>query len=217
MRYMSTRGEVRNLPFKDAVMMGLAEDGGLLLPETIPALTPGDVEALAKLAYPELAFQIISLFAGDIPSVDLKELVDRSYAAFGHPETTPVVHRNGLYITRTLPRPHPGLQGCGAAVPRQSLRVSAQGTRAEDEHPRSDLRRYRQRRHLRGARQGEHQYFHSAPAPAGLSGAGTADDHGHRPQRLQSGDPGDFRRRAADRQGDLRRPGVQGASMRWER
>jgi len=98
MRYQSTRGQVRGLSFKEAVMMGLADDGGLLLPETIPTLTPGDIEMLAKLAYPELAFQIINLFAGDIPSADLKELIDRSYAAFTHPEVTPVVHEDGVYI-----------------------------------------------------------------------------------------------------------------------
>jgi threonine synthase len=98
MRYMSTRGKVRNISFKDAVMMGLADDGGLLLPESIPALSPGDIEALEKLAYPELAFQIVSLFAEDIPSADLKELIERSYATFTHPEVTPVVHRDGVYI-----------------------------------------------------------------------------------------------------------------------
>ncbi|MBE0597941.1 MAG: threonine synthase, partial [Desulfuromonadales bacterium] len=98
MRYQSTRGKVRDLSFKDAVMMGLADDGGLLLPESIPSLTPGDVEALGQLAYPELAFQILSLFAGDIPATDLKELVDRSYASFTHPEITPVVHHDGVYV-----------------------------------------------------------------------------------------------------------------------
>jgi len=85
MRYMSTRGGVSDIAFKDAVMMGLADDGGLLLPESIPSLSPGDIEATGKLAYPELAFRIISLFATDIPSADLKELIDRSYASFSHP------------------------------------------------------------------------------------------------------------------------------------
>ena len=98
MRYQSTRGQVRNLTFKEAVMMGLADDGGLLLPETIPSLTRGDVEVLASLAYPELAFQIINLFAGEIPSADLKDLVDRSYSTFTHPEITPVVHKDGIYV-----------------------------------------------------------------------------------------------------------------------
>ena len=98
MRYLSTRGQVRDISFKDAVMMGLADDGGLLLPESIPRLSHGDIEAFAKMSYPELAFQVISRFASDIPADDLKELIERSYGSFTHPEVTPVVHENGLYI-----------------------------------------------------------------------------------------------------------------------
>jgi len=98
MRYLSTRGQVAGISFKQAVMMGLADDGGLLLPESIPTLNPGDLDALAKLAYPELAFQILSRFIDDIPAADLKSLIDRSYATFSHPEVTPVVHRDGVYI-----------------------------------------------------------------------------------------------------------------------
>jgi threonine synthase len=98
MKYLSTRGQVKNIPFKQAVMMGLAEDGGLLLPESIPQLTPGDLDALAKLAYPELAFQVMSYFIEDIPSADLKSLIDRSYSSFTHRDITPLIHRDGLYI-----------------------------------------------------------------------------------------------------------------------
>ncbi len=98
MKYTSTRGRIRSLTFKDAVMMGLADDGGLLLPESIPALTQGEIGALEKLAYPELAFQLISKFVGDIPSADLKDLIDRSYASFTHPDITPVVHHDGVHI-----------------------------------------------------------------------------------------------------------------------
>ncbi len=98
MKYMSTRGEVRGIPFKDAVMMGLAEDGGLLLPEEIPVLADHELDALADLTYPELAFQIISRYATDIPAADLKELIDRSYASFTHPAVTPVVKKDGVYI-----------------------------------------------------------------------------------------------------------------------
>ncbi|MDO3379593.1 threonine synthase [Geoalkalibacter halelectricus] len=98
MRYQSTRGGVSGISFKDAVLMGLADDGGLLLPETIPTLSEGDIEALGRLAYPELAFQIISLYAGDVPSADLKSLIDRSYATFTHPDVTPLAHQDGIYI-----------------------------------------------------------------------------------------------------------------------
>jgi len=98
MLYQSTRGEIKGLAFKDAVMMGLADDGGLLLPESIPQLTAGDLAALCKLAYPELAFQILSYYISDIPSADLKDLVNRSYASFNHDEITPVVQHDNLYI-----------------------------------------------------------------------------------------------------------------------
>ncbi len=98
MRYLSTRGQVRGIPFKQAVMMGLAEDGGLLLPESIPQLSPGDWRALASLAYPELAFQVLARFIDDIPAADLKALVDRSYATFTHPEVTPVVRQGDVHI-----------------------------------------------------------------------------------------------------------------------
>ena len=98
MRYLSTRGQIRGIPFKQAVMMGLAEDGGLLLPECIPQLTSGDLDALAKLAYPELAFQVIARFIDDIPSADLKGLIDRSCATFTHPDVTPVVSAGGVHI-----------------------------------------------------------------------------------------------------------------------
>ena len=78
--------------------MGLAEDGGLLLPHSIPKLTTGDIAALSKLAYPELAFHVMSYFIEDIPAQDLKSMIDRSYKTFTHPEITPVVHLNGLYL-----------------------------------------------------------------------------------------------------------------------
>jgi len=98
MKYISTRGNIAPIGFKDAVMMGLATDGGLILPESIPRIDRETLLAWCKLPYRELAFNIISLFADDIPKEDLKALIDRSYASFGHPETTPLVRKDGVYI-----------------------------------------------------------------------------------------------------------------------
>ncbi|HBT84168.1 MAG: threonine synthase [Desulfuromonadales bacterium GWD2_61_12] len=98
MRYQSTRGGVRGLSFKQAVMMGLADDGGLLLPETIPTLDAAELADLSSLHYPELAFRIISRFADDIPAADLRDLLDRAYASFDHPDITPVARQDGVYI-----------------------------------------------------------------------------------------------------------------------
>ena len=98
MKYCSTRGKVQGLNFSDAVMMGLADDGGLLLPEEIPRLSKKDLQKISSLTYPELAFQIISKFATDLPKADLKDIIDRSYTNFDHAQITPIVKQNDLYI-----------------------------------------------------------------------------------------------------------------------
>ena len=98
MFYKSTRGQVSGISFKQAVMMGLADDGGLLLPEELPRFSADELDQFKNLPYPELAFEIISRFATDIPSADLKDLINRSYASFTHPEITPVIHEDGLYV-----------------------------------------------------------------------------------------------------------------------
>ena len=98
MKYCSTRGQVRGLSFSKAVMMGLADDGGLLLPEKIPVLSKDDLQKICDLPYPELAFQIISKFATDIPENDLKSIIKNSYTSFDHPLVTPIVKKDDLYI-----------------------------------------------------------------------------------------------------------------------
>ncbi|HEY6838718.1 MAG TPA: threonine synthase [Geobacteraceae bacterium] len=98
MKYISTRGKIDPISFKEAVMMGLANDGGLLLPQRIPAVSSETLAAWQTLSYQDLAFRIISLFADDIPSDDLRLLIDRSYDSFDNREITPVVAENGIYI-----------------------------------------------------------------------------------------------------------------------
>jgi threonine synthase len=98
MRYISTRGGIQPISFKDAVMMGLATDGGLLLPEAYPQVSSEQLGAWRKLSYPQLAFQVISRFVDDIPANDLRALIERSYATFTHPEVTPVIHKDGVHI-----------------------------------------------------------------------------------------------------------------------
>ena len=81
MKYVSTRGGVAPIPFKEAVMMGLARDGGLLLPESFPDVRDRLAD-WAKLSYESLAFEVVRLFADDIPADDLREIVRKSYATF---------------------------------------------------------------------------------------------------------------------------------------
>jgi threonine synthase len=98
MRYISTRGGIQPISFKDAVMMGLATDGGLLLPESYPRISRQELDQWRSLSYPDLALRIISPFVDDIPVDDLKDLIQRSYATFNHPQVTPVVRRDGVHI-----------------------------------------------------------------------------------------------------------------------
>ena len=98
MRYISTRGGISPIQFKDAVMMGLASDGGLLLPQFYPTVTRQQLESWRTLSYPELAFEVISRYVDDIPADDLKSLINRSYATFTHPDVTPLVKMDGVYI-----------------------------------------------------------------------------------------------------------------------
>lgn len=98
MKYISTRGNIEPVSFKDAVMMGLATDGGLLLPERIPFIGKNTLESWKGLSYRDLAFEVISFYADDIPSDDLKGLIDRSYGSFDNAEITPTIKKNGIHI-----------------------------------------------------------------------------------------------------------------------
>ena len=73
MKYVSTRGGVAPVRFKDAVMMGLASDGGLMVPEAVPDVS-GKLSAWSGLTYPELAFEVIRVFSDDISDADLKRM-----------------------------------------------------------------------------------------------------------------------------------------------
>ncbi|MCF6179943.1 MAG: threonine synthase [Geopsychrobacter sp.] len=77
---------------------GLADDGGLLLPESIPVLSSAELKAMADLPYAQLAFKVLSYYIDDIPAADLKGLIERSYASFEHPEVTPVIAKDDLFI-----------------------------------------------------------------------------------------------------------------------
>ncbi len=76
--------------------MGMADDGGLLLPETIPDVRDRLPE-WSRLGYLDLAREIMRLYV-DIPDAELDALIRRSYAAFDHPEIAPVVAVGGLHI-----------------------------------------------------------------------------------------------------------------------
>jgi threonine synthase len=90
MRYVSTRGGTPPLGFSEAVAAGLAADGGLLVPETLPDLGP-ELAAMRGLSYPHLCHRVLRRFATDIPDAELLALVERSYGRFDRPEVAPLL------------------------------------------------------------------------------------------------------------------------------
>ncbi len=92
MRYVSTRGQMAPRPFLEILMEGLSPDGGLVVPESIPRLSPSELAAMRSMSYNDLAMEVIGRFIDDIPRNELRALIDATYteAAFGSSDITPV-------------------------------------------------------------------------------------------------------------------------------
>ncbi len=83
MKYTSTRGQSPALSFNDVLLGGLAPDGGLYLPETYPQFTDADLSEMRGMNYRDLAFAILTRLVSeeDIPSADLRAIIDKTYTA----------------------------------------------------------------------------------------------------------------------------------------
>jgi threonine synthase len=91
MRYVSTRGTAPELTFEEAMLTGLARDGGLYVPAEIPRMSEGDIAALAGLPYEEVAFRVMRPFIGDAFTDDeFAGLIAKAYAGFGHEARAPL-------------------------------------------------------------------------------------------------------------------------------
>jgi threonine synthase len=99
-RYISTRGEAPTLGFTEAMLAGLARDGGLYTPLTQPRLSPAEIRALAGLSYAEAARRVVQPFVGeDIDRAELGALTAEAYSEFRHAATAPLVQLDdNLYL-----------------------------------------------------------------------------------------------------------------------
>jgi threonine synthase len=92
MRYISTRGEAPPRDFESVLLAGLAEDGGLFVPETWPVLTSAEWRGLRGLPYADLAAHILARFTGGQPGhATLLPMLRAAYAHFDHPAVAPLV------------------------------------------------------------------------------------------------------------------------------
>lgn len=99
MRYVSTRGTAPVLGFTDALLAGLATDGGLYVPEEWPTLPPRQPGA----TYAQRAAQVIQLFVGDdLPAATVQRLCDEAYATFANPAVVPLVQIGDEHFVQQL-------------------------------------------------------------------------------------------------------------------
>ena len=101
MNYLSTRGDATPRRFCEILLEGLAPDGGLYLPAQYPKVDAAKLSKWRALSYPDLAFEILSLYIDDIPATDLRRLVDTTYTAqaFGSADITPLKPlEDGVFI-----------------------------------------------------------------------------------------------------------------------
>ncbi len=92
MNFISTRGDAPKLGFSDAMLAGLASDGGLYIPEIWPQISPDTIKSLAGKPYVEVAKTILAPFIdGEISEQDFHSMIDEAYATFHHPAVTPMV------------------------------------------------------------------------------------------------------------------------------
>ena len=91
MRYISTRGTAPILTFGQAMMTGLARDGGLYVPQAVPQFSTADFAALAGKSYEEIAYGVMKPFMGDtFPDDEFRGLIAKAYAGFGHDARAPL-------------------------------------------------------------------------------------------------------------------------------
>ena len=92
MNYISTRGAAPVLNFGEAMMTGLARDGGLYVPEAVPVMAKADIAALAGQSYEEIAFRVMWPYLGGLFSeAEFRGLIEKAYTGFGHAARAPLV------------------------------------------------------------------------------------------------------------------------------
>lgn len=91
MRYISTRGQAPALSFEEVVLTGMASDGGLYVPETLPEFSREELVEMAGLSYAEIAFRVMKPFVnGEIDDATFQSIVTEAYATFNHDAVVPL-------------------------------------------------------------------------------------------------------------------------------
>lgn len=103
MKYISTRGAAPELTFEEAMLTGLARDGGLYVPETWPTLSAEEIAGFANKSYEEVAFAVMRPFIGDtFTEAEFKDIIAKAYSVFGHQARCPLVQLDSNHFLLEL-------------------------------------------------------------------------------------------------------------------
>ncbi len=92
MKYISTRGNAPKLSFEEAMLTGLARDGGLYVPQRVAERRHDEIEALPGMSYEEVAYWVMKPFVGEsFSDTELRAIISRAYAGFDHAARAPIV------------------------------------------------------------------------------------------------------------------------------
>ena len=147
MRYISTRGEAPELSFEDALLDGLARDGGLYVPKSWPRLAPREIAAFAGKPFAEVAGRCSSRSPATVsPAPSWWHMARDAYARFGHPAVTPLVQIDrSLWVLELFHGPTLAFKDVAMQLLARLMdRVLAQRGERVD-HRRRHLRRHRRR------------------------------------------------------------------------
>ena len=136
MYFISTRGNEK-VTGAQAIVQGLAKDGGLFVPEKIPTVTNDELESMMEMSYPERAAFILSKYLGDELGADyLKESCEKAYASFTGSDPVPLVKvdgETGLYVLELYHGPTCAFKDMALTVLPYLLKKSCEVTGITDE------------------------------------------------------------------------------------
>ena len=188
--YSSTRNDKVKLTASQAILKGLADDGGLFVPERIPALDV-PMDTLADMSYQETAYEVMSRFFTDFTEDELKDCIKKAYdSKFDTPEIAPLVDADGAYYLELFHGPTIAFKDMALSILPHLLITSARKNQVKNDIVfNSDIRRYRKSCPCRICRRRRHKDCCILSEERCQPDSGKADDHTERCKYLCGWNP----------------------------
>lgn len=131
--YKSTRGNGDKITASQAILKGLSDDGGLFVPDSIPKLDV-DLEALSKMTYQEIAYEVMSRFLTDFTEEELKGCIKKAYdSKFDTEEIVPLVKKGNTFIMELFHGPTIAFKDMALSILPHLLTTAAKKNQVKNE------------------------------------------------------------------------------------